>query len=94
MAPPQTLGVPPPPQVCGAVQVPHWTMPPQPSPMGPQLALAEAQVRRPHAGGGLPSGRDALMSAPAAPSSCPTAPMFGLQPAANTASMNAGIQMR
>jgi hypothetical protein len=35
---PQTLGVPSPPQVCGAVQVPQLKSPPQPSPAGPQLA--------------------------------------------------------
>jgi hypothetical protein len=31
-APPQTLGVPPPPQLSGAVQVPQSSVPPQPSP--------------------------------------------------------------
>jgi hypothetical protein len=34
---PQTLGVPPPPQVAGAVQVPQLSMPPQPSAMEPQF---------------------------------------------------------
>jgi hypothetical protein len=42
--PPHTLGLPPPPQVWGAVQSPQLMMPPQPSPMGPQLALTSAQV--------------------------------------------------
>ncbi|HUB06769.1 MAG TPA: hypothetical protein VMB50_07205, partial [Myxococcales bacterium] len=45
--PPQTLGWPPPPQVSGAWQLPHWRTPLQPSPMGPQLAPTEAQLRRP-----------------------------------------------
>jgi hypothetical protein len=45
--PPQTLGVPPPPQLWGGVQAPHWRMPPQPSLTGPQLAPSVAQVRRP-----------------------------------------------
>jgi hypothetical protein len=35
VSPPHWLGTPPPPQVCGAVQSPHWTMPPQPSEIGP-----------------------------------------------------------
>jgi hypothetical protein len=34
---PQTPGVPPPPQVSGAVQLPQSRDPPQPSPAGPQL---------------------------------------------------------
>jgi hypothetical protein len=34
LSPPQTL-VPPPPQNCGAVQVPQSMMPPQPSATGP-----------------------------------------------------------
>ena len=42
--PPQTLAVPPPPQVCGAAQVPHWRTLPQPSPTGPQLAPSCAHV--------------------------------------------------
>ncbi len=47
LCPPQTLGVPPPPQVSGSVQVPHCRTSPQPSPIGPQLAATEAQVLRP-----------------------------------------------
>ena len=45
---PQTFARPPPPQDCGAVQVPHMSSPPQPSARGPQLAPASAQVRRVH----------------------------------------------
>jgi hypothetical protein len=37
MLPPQTLGVPPPPHVWGAEQVPQLSVPPQPSPTVPQL---------------------------------------------------------
>ena len=43
-APPQTFGVPPPPQVCGAVQEPQLKVPPQPSGMLPQLSPWAAQV--------------------------------------------------
>jgi hypothetical protein len=49
---PHSFGRPPPPQVWGAVQVPHWSMPPQPSAIIPQLAPAELQVTWP---GQLPS---------------------------------------
>ena len=45
--PPHWNWVPPPPQVCGAAQEPQSIVPPQPSPMRPQLALSEAQVTRP-----------------------------------------------
>lgn len=41
---PQTLGVPPPPQVSGAVQLPHWRRPPQPSAMGPHEPSTSSQV--------------------------------------------------
>jgi hypothetical protein len=44
-APPQTLGVPPPPHIAGAVQLPQWSRFPQPSPTGPQFAAACVQVR-------------------------------------------------
>ena len=33
---PHTLGRPPPPQICGAVQLPQWMTPPHPSPLSPQ----------------------------------------------------------
>ena len=46
---PQTLGVPPPPQVWPAGQLPHWRRPPQPSPAGPQLTPSAAQVVGVHA---------------------------------------------
>jgi hypothetical protein len=42
---PQTLGVPPPPHVCGAVQVPQFTVPPQPFGTVPQLSPAGHVVR-------------------------------------------------
>jgi hypothetical protein len=41
---PQTLGVPPPPQVCGAVQLPQLSVPPQPSGIEPQSLFCAAQV--------------------------------------------------
>jgi|SRR5580704_9278235 hypothetical protein len=41
---PQTLGVPPPPQVEGALQVPHSSSPPQPSEAVPQKIPSSAQV--------------------------------------------------
>ena len=43
-AQPQLWALAPPPQVWGAVHVPHGSMPPQPSPIEPQSALAAAQV--------------------------------------------------
>lgn len=43
--PPQTLGTPPQPQHCGAVQVPHSMRLPQPSATGPQFFPSEAQVK-------------------------------------------------
>jgi hypothetical protein len=48
---PQTLAVPPPPQMFGAVQVPHWIVAPHPSPIGPQFAPIDAQVLGVHIGG-------------------------------------------
>ena len=41
---PQTLGMPPPPQVWPAGQLPHWRRLPQPSPAGPQFTPCAAQV--------------------------------------------------
>src|SRR5580693_8630987 len=41
---PQTLGVPPPPQVWGAVHVPQSSMSPQPSGIWPQVAPCCSQV--------------------------------------------------
>ena len=41
---PHTLVVPPPPQVCGAVQVPQFSVPPQPSASEPQFFPCAAQV--------------------------------------------------
>jgi hypothetical protein len=42
---PHVLARPAPPQISGSVQVPHdGTTPPQPSPMGPQLAPTSSHV--------------------------------------------------
>lgn len=41
---PQTFGVPPPPHVSGAVQVPHSMVPPQPSDAEPHTAPCSAHV--------------------------------------------------
>jgi hypothetical protein len=43
-SPPQTFGVPSPPQVAGAVHVPQFRVPPQPSEMFPQFLLCAAHV--------------------------------------------------
>ena len=42
---PQTLGVPPPPQVVPPVQVPQFTVPPQPSAIAPHWAPTLEQER-------------------------------------------------
>lgn len=42
--PPHTFGVPAPPQVCGAVQLPQLRVPPQPSEMDPQFLPWAAHV--------------------------------------------------
>ena len=47
---PQTLGAPPPPQVSEPLQLPHWSMPPQPSLIAPQFFPWAAQVVGVHAG--------------------------------------------
>src|SRR5690349_15135311 len=58
---PQRLG-PPPPQVSPLpVQLPHCTMPPQPSPIGPQFALSCWQVR------GVQGGEPHTLSVPPPP---------------------------
>ncbi len=44
---PQTPGFPPPPQVRPDEQSPHWRMPPQPSPIGPQSTPCFSQVVAP-----------------------------------------------
>src|SRR5262245_12443196 len=44
LLPPHALGTPPPPHVSGATQSPHSRTPPQPSPVGPHVARAEAHV--------------------------------------------------
>jgi len=45
---PQTFALPPPPQVAGAVQVPHVRTLPQPSETVPHVAFADAQVAGVH----------------------------------------------
>jgi hypothetical protein len=45
---PQALPCPPPPQVCGAAQLPQESVLPQPSPIWPQFAFWSAQVRGAH----------------------------------------------
>jgi hypothetical protein len=54
---PQTFGIPPPPQVWGGVQAPQWSVPPQPSGIGPQLAPACAHVVGVHPPHALPPGK-------------------------------------
>ena len=49
---PQTLVTPPPPQVCGAVQAPQVSVPPQPFGIVPQFLPCAAQVVGVQAGGG------------------------------------------
>src|SRR5262245_55921831 len=51
---PHTEGFPAPPQISGAVQLPHWRSPPQPSATGPQFAPASAQVRGVQRGASAP----------------------------------------
>src|SRR5881392_1349872 len=41
---PQTFATPPPPQVCGAVQTPHVSVPPQPLGIVPQFFACAAHV--------------------------------------------------
>src|SRR6059036_1135438 len=48
---PQTLATPPPAQVCGAVQAPQVSVPPQPSAITPQFFPCAAQVVGVHTGG-------------------------------------------
>ncbi len=75
-APPQTLGAPPPPQMAGAAQAPHWSSPPQPSPTGPQSPPAQVRGTQ-RVGAAAHAGR----AAPAAGQRRGTAPA-GEQPAA------------
>jgi len=63
--PPQVNGVPPPPQVSGAVHVPQSITPPQPSPIGPQVAFRDAHVTRPQPAA---STVVVVLSSPTAPS--------------------------
>jgi hypothetical protein len=46
---PHRLGVPPPPQMYGALHVPQSSRPPQPSPTAPQFAPTSVQLRGVHA---------------------------------------------
>ena len=75
---PQTPGVPPPPQVEGALQVPHWSSPPQPSPAGPHWMLCCAQVSGVHAlGVQTPFPQNPLQQSPAVEHAAPWAPHGG-----------------
>jgi hypothetical protein len=48
---PHWFAIPPAPQASGALQEPQLRVPPQPSPIEPQLAPASAQVRKEVQGG-------------------------------------------
>src|SRR5262249_57471717 len=52
---PQTLAIPPPPQLCGAVQLPQVNVCPQPSEIVPQFLPSDAQVTDAQIGGGRTS---------------------------------------
>ena len=63
--------MPPPPQVCGAMQAPQASVPPQPSATVPQFAPASGQLRGTHGGAphipltqGMPAGHGQLLTAP------------------------------
>jgi hypothetical protein len=43
-AEPHTPGFPPPPHVAGGTHGPHWSVPPHPSPAGPQERFSSGQV--------------------------------------------------
>src|SRR5437016_180173 len=66
---PQTFATPPPPQVCGAVQTPQVSVPPQPSGMVPQFFPWAAQVVGVQGAGG---GAGALATTPDQRVVCPT----------------------
>ena len=61
---PHLLGMPPPPQLAGAVQLPQSRMPPQPSATGPQFAPMPTQVLgvQVAGGGGAPTETQAERS--------------------------------
>jgi len=65
---PQTFAMPPLPQVCGAVQAPQVSVPPQPSGTVPQFLPCAAQVVGVHAGGGVP--RPQTLAIPPPPQVC------------------------
>jgi hypothetical protein len=66
-----TLGLPPQPQHCGDVQVPHWMRLPHPSATGPQFLPSEAQVPGTQVPPGpvapIPGGRPHTLGTPAQP---------------------------
>src|SRR5437870_1503602 len=68
---PQTFATPPPPQVCGAVQTPQVSVPPQPSGIVPQFFACAAQVVGVQGAGG---GAGALARTPDQRVECTTAP--------------------
>src|SRR5437899_12062569 len=73
---PQTFAAPPPPQVCGAVQTPQVSVPPQPSGIVPQFFPWAAQVVGVQGAGG---GAGALARTPDQRVECTTAPTVQLR---------------
>src|SRR5437667_11063576 len=73
---PQTFATPPPPQVCGAVQTPQVSVPPQPSGMVPQFFPWAAQVVGVQGAGG---GAGALATTPDQRVECVTPPTVQLR---------------
>src|SRR5437667_2837391 len=72
---PQTFATPPPPQVCGAVQTPQVSVPPQPSGIVPQFFACAAHVVGTHGAGG---GGGAAARTPDQRVECTTAPTVQL----------------
>src|ERR1700712_5256935 len=88
MAPPHSKSLPPPPQISGAVQPPQSMMPPQPSPMRPQVAPADLQVTRPQpvparSGAGVNIARSG-----SSPGTAVRSMLAQLKPVATTSSKN------
>src|SRR5437870_11482915 len=73
---PQTFATPPPPQVCGAVQTPQVSVPPQPSGIVPQFFPWAAQVVGVQGAGG---GAGALATVPDQRVECVTPPTVQLR---------------
>src|SRR5437773_3923836 len=64
---PQTFATPPPPQVCGAVQTPHVSVPPHPSGIVPQFNPFAAQVVGVQGAGALATTPDQRVECPIPP---------------------------